>query len=153
PAIGDAVRACGMPAHPDEERPVVAVVGRPPVLRRRHHLEDVPLQRLDVEGPELFCVVEVLAHRVGPGRLLVENLQVQLIRPPVPVRPGPSRGGDYWVLAFAATVRHVGPSPVSLFSSLRSLAHFLESIKSWGRSSRVTVINSGAAFIDTSRPV
>ncbi len=119
PAIGDAVRAGGMPTHPDEERPVVAVVGRPPVLRRRHHLEDVPLQRVEVEGLELFCVVEVLAHRIGPGRVLVENLQVQLIRPPVLVRPGPSRrgsrGGDYWVLAFAAAVRHVGPSPVSLF--------------------------------------
>src|SRR5215218_7014574 len=107
PAIGDAVRASGMPTHSDEEPTVMAVVGRPPVLRRRHHLEDVPLQRVDVEGLELFCVVEVLAHRIGPGRVLVENLQVQLIRPPVLVRPGPgrllgSRGGDYWVLAFAA---------------------------------------------------
>ena len=83
PAVGDAVRARGVPRHPDEERPVVAVVGRPPVLRRRHHLDDVPLQRVEVEGLELFCVVEVLAHRIGPGRVLVENLQVQLIRPPV----------------------------------------------------------------------
>src|SRR5581483_12481184 len=33
PAIGDAVRAGGVPRHPDEERPVVAVVGGPPVLR------------------------------------------------------------------------------------------------------------------------
>src|SRR5215207_2990605 len=33
-AVGDAVRARGMPTHPDEERPIVAVVGRPPVLRR-----------------------------------------------------------------------------------------------------------------------
>src|SRR5207245_11081842 len=32
PAVGDAVRTCGVPRHPDEERPVVAVVGRPPVL-------------------------------------------------------------------------------------------------------------------------
>src|SRR5439155_6443158 len=32
PAVGNAVRARGMPRHPDEERPVVAVVGRPPVL-------------------------------------------------------------------------------------------------------------------------
>ncbi len=121
PAVGDAVRACGVPRHPDEERPVVAVVGRPPVLRRRHHLDDVLLQRVEVEGLELLCVVEVLAHRIGQGRVLVENLQVQLIRPPVLVRPGPSRlgsrGGDYWVLAFAAAVRHVGPSPFSLFPS------------------------------------
>ena len=64
-AVGDAVRAGGVPRHPDEERPVVAVVGRPPVLRRRHHLDEVPLQRVDVEGLELLGVVEVLAQRVG----------------------------------------------------------------------------------------
>ena len=67
PAVGDAVRAGGMPRHPDEERPVVAVVGRPPVLRRRHHLDEVLLQRVDVEGLELLGVVEVLAHRIGQG--------------------------------------------------------------------------------------
>src|SRR5439155_23943608 len=44
PAVGDAVRAPGMPRHPDEERPVVTVVGLPPVLRRRHHFRDIPLQ-------------------------------------------------------------------------------------------------------------
>ena len=65
PTVGDAVRAGSVPRHPDEERSVVAVVGRPPVLRRRHHLDDVPLQRLEVEGLELFRVVEVLAHRIG----------------------------------------------------------------------------------------
>ena len=43
------------------KRPVVAVVGRPPVLRRGHHLDEVALERLDVEGLELFCVIEVLA--------------------------------------------------------------------------------------------
>jgi hypothetical protein len=105
-----------MPRHPDEERPVVPVVGRPPVLRRGHHLDDVPLQRVEVEALELLCVVEVLAQRIGQGRMLVENLQVQLIRPPVPVRPRPGRrgggGGDYRVLAFAAAVRHVSPSPL-----------------------------------------
>ena len=73
PAIGDAVRAGGVPRHPDEERPVMAVVGRPPVLRRRHHLDEIPLQRVDVEGLELLRVVELLAHRIGPGRVLIEN--------------------------------------------------------------------------------
>jgi hypothetical protein len=51
--------------------------------------------------------------------VLVENLHVRLIRPPVPVRPGTmrlgSRGWDCWVFAFADAFRHVGPSPVSLF--------------------------------------
>src|SRR5690606_23309334 len=98
----------------DEEPAVVAVVGRPPGLRCRHQLEEVPLQRLDVEGLELLGVVEVLAHRVGPGRVLVEDLQVHLIGPPVTVRPGPVRLGsgslDDWVLALAAGVRHVRSS-------------------------------------------
>ena len=120
-AIGDPVGAGGMPRHPDEERAVVAVVGRPPVLRRRHHLEEVPLQRVDVEGLELVGVVESFAHRVGQRRVLVKNLQVQLVRPPVLVRHGPSclgsGGGDCWAFAFAAGVRHGGPFPLVLFRS------------------------------------
>src|ERR1043166_5629153 len=64
PAVGDAVRARRMPCHPDEERAVVAVVGRPPVLRRRHYVDEALLRRFDVEGLERFCVVEVLAYRI-----------------------------------------------------------------------------------------
>ena len=119
PAVGDAVRAGGMPRHPDEERPIVAVVGRPPFLRRGHHLEDVLLERFDVQGGELILVVEVLTHRIGQGRVLAQNGEIHLIRPPVPIRQWPmllgSRRGDCWALAlaFAAAVRHVG-SPVSV---------------------------------------
>ncbi len=113
--VGDAVRAGGMPGHADEQRPVMAVVGRPPVLRRRHHLDDVLLQRVEIEGLELLRVVEVLAQRVGPRRRLMKHLQVELIRPPVLVRIGPrllgGGGRDCWVFAF----RHVGPSPLSVF--------------------------------------
>src|SRR4029077_10559500 len=29
--IGDPVRACAVPRHTDEERPIVAIVGRPPI--------------------------------------------------------------------------------------------------------------------------
>jgi len=47
--------------------------------------------------------------------VLVENLQVQLIRPPVLVRPGPTsqrggRGGDCRVLAFTDTPRLILPA-------------------------------------------
>ncbi len=113
PAVRDPVGAGGVPRHPDEERAVVAVVGGPPVLRRRHHVEHVPLQRVDVDGCELRGVVEVVVERARVGRVLVENLQVQLIRPPVPVRHGPTRlrggGRDRWVLALAAVFGHGGP--------------------------------------------
>ena len=84
--VVDAVRARTVPGHPDEERAVVPVVGRPPVLRRLHHLLDVLLQGTEVEGLELLGVVERLAHGVGRGRVRMEGLQVQLVRPPVPVR-------------------------------------------------------------------
>ena len=90
-AVADAVRACAVPRHPNEERSIVAVIGRPPVLRRRHQRIDVLFQGIQVKRLELLCVVEVLAHRIGQGRVLVENLQVQLIRPPVLVRHGPNR--------------------------------------------------------------
>src|SRR3954466_5467452 len=36
PAVADAVRACAVPCHPDEQPAVVAEVGRPPILRVRH---------------------------------------------------------------------------------------------------------------------
>ena len=48
-AVGDAVRAGGMPRHADEQRAVVAVVGRPPVLRGRHDLLDVLLERGEID--------------------------------------------------------------------------------------------------------
>ena len=66
-AVVDAVGAGGVPAHPDEQAAVVAVVGRPPVLRRRHQLGEVALERLDVEALRTASrVVEVRAQRVGP---------------------------------------------------------------------------------------
>ena len=66
-AVVDAVRPGAVPHHPDHERPVVAEVGRPPLLRGRQHLVDVPGQGVEVEGPELRGVVEVRAHGVGRG--------------------------------------------------------------------------------------
>src|SRR5262249_58649760 len=118
PAIGNPVRTPGMPRHPNKERSVVTVVGRPPVVRRCHHLLDVRLQGIHVKFLELLRIVEILAHRIGDGRVRVENREVELIRPPILVRPGPSpfgsRGRNYWVLAFAA-VRHIDPSPFWLF--------------------------------------
>ena len=69
-AVADAVGAGAVPGHADEERAVVAEVGRPPVLRGRQHLVDVPRQRVEVEGLEGRGVVEVRAQRVGLGRCL-----------------------------------------------------------------------------------
>src|SRR5918911_1326310 len=64
---GETGVAPAWPGRAKEGGPLMAVVGRPPVLRARHQLDEVLLQRLEVERLELFRVVEVLAHRIGLG--------------------------------------------------------------------------------------
>src|SRR4030095_6236611 len=87
PAPGaGAVRAGAVPGHADEQRPVVAEVGRPPVLRVGHQRGEVLLQGCVVEALERRRVVEVLTHRVRPRGMLVEQVEAQLVRPPVAVR-------------------------------------------------------------------
>ncbi len=122
-AVGDPVGAGGVPRQPDEQRPVVAVVGGPPVLRGGHDLEDVLLQRLDIEGGDLCGVVEVVVHRVGLWRMPMEHVEIELVGPPVAIRSGPRRplrggGGDRRVLALATGVRH-GGSPRSVVGTWR----------------------------------
>src|SRR5579883_1504410 len=107
PTIGDAVGARGMPRHPDEEWPIVAEVGWPPILGRGHQLDEVALERFHVEGLELFCVVEVLVHpgpsplrrRRGDGRIL--TLTGARCR---------------WLALNQVRLRHVAP-PLSVFPS------------------------------------
>jgi len=83
-----------MPAQPDEQAAVVAVVGGPPVLGGGQHRDHVGLEGLDVELGELRGVVEVLAERVCQGCLRVQLGYVDLVRPPVPVRQGSTRLGS-----------------------------------------------------------
>jgi hypothetical protein len=64
----------------------VAPVGRPPVLRVGHQRGEVLLQRGQVELPEFLGIVEVLAQRVRLLTVLVQDAEVQLVRPPVLVR-------------------------------------------------------------------
>ena len=85
--VAGAVSACAVPRHADEEPPVVAEIGRPPVLRVGHQRVKILLQGLQVEFLELIGVVELPAHRVTHRRMLMENIEVQLVRPPVLVGP------------------------------------------------------------------
>ncbi len=89
-AIGDTVRAGAMPRHTDEERPIVAVVRGPPVLRCRHQGMEVLDHGIQVEALEFFRIIELLVHRIGQGGVLVQDLQVQLIRPPARIRRAPA---------------------------------------------------------------
>ena len=91
-AVTGAVGAGGVPGHANKQRAIVAEVCRPPVLRVCHQRVQVILDRREVQALEGFGVVETLAHGVGQGRVLVQDPQVQLVRPPVAVR-GATAGG------------------------------------------------------------
>jgi hypothetical protein len=104
--IRDAVRARAVPGHANEERPVVAIVCGPPVLRIRHQGMEVLDDRVQVEALELLGVAERLAHGIRERGVPVENLEVQLIGPPVCIRPGPGQcvpgsAAREWTLRFA----------------------------------------------------
>ena len=78
----------------------MAEVGRPPILRVRHQSVKVLDHRVEVEALKFLGVVERLPHRIGRGRVLVENPKIELVRPPVEVRlcVGSARDG---ALAFS----------------------------------------------------
>ena len=123
-AVADPVGAGAVPRHPDHERPVVAEVRRPPVLRGGEHLLDVALDLREVERGELGGVVEAVAHRVGLGGVLGEDPQVEPGRPPALVAVAALdrvRRPLVRDRAAARVLRHVGvltgPSADSTFMS------------------------------------
>jgi hypothetical protein len=85
-AVAGAVSTSAVPRHADEQRPVVAEVRRPPILRLIHQFTEVLLHGLQVETLELLSVIETLSHRIGLGGMLVQDIDLQLVRPPVRVR-------------------------------------------------------------------
>src|SRR5579885_275459 len=64
----------------------------------------IPDDRIEVEALEFLTVIESLLHRTAPGRVLVQDLQIQLIRPPVRI----GRGGGDRMPAHAARYRTLG---------------------------------------------
>ena len=86
-AIAGPVGAGRMPRHPDEERSVVAIIRRPPLLTGGHQRVDIGLQSRNIQLFELVGITEIRPHRVRQAGFLVQNLQVQFVRPPIPVRP------------------------------------------------------------------
>ena len=90
-AVADPVRAGAVPGHPDEERTVVPPVGGPPLLGVGHDLDEVRLDRGEVQLLKGFRVVEVVAHRVGRRAVHAEDVEVELVRPPIGV-PGAAAG-------------------------------------------------------------
>ena len=74
-----------MPGKSDEQAAVMSEVGRPPILRIRLQRLQVGDERVEVERLERFGVVERAAERVGLGGMLVQDVEIELIRPPVSV--------------------------------------------------------------------
>jgi hypothetical protein len=64
----------------------MAEIGRPPVLRIRHQRAEVRDHGIEIEALELIGVVERPAHGVGKVRVVMENLDIKLVRPPVTIR-------------------------------------------------------------------
>src|SRR5690606_5088623 len=82
-AVPGAIGAGGVPGHADEERAVMAVVGRPPGLRGGQDLADVRLDGVEVEGGEFLRIVVVGAIGVGPRLILSQSREVEVLGPPV----------------------------------------------------------------------
>ena len=85
-AVEDAVGARGVPAQPDHQAGVAAVVGGPPVLRGGDHRDHVGLEGVGVELREFLGVVEVLAEGIALRRVRVQDRHVDLLGPPILVR-------------------------------------------------------------------
>ena len=83
PAVRDPIRAGSVPSHADHETAVVSPVRRPPRLAVRHQRAQVLLERIRVELPDFFSVIEVRAQGVGLAVVLVKDVQVQRFGPPI----------------------------------------------------------------------
>src|SRR5665213_3111795 len=75
-SVTRAVGAGAVPRHANEQRAIVAEVRRPPVLRVGHQRREIFLYCRQVEALELFRVVEVLAHGIGLGGMLVQEFEL-----------------------------------------------------------------------------
>ena len=84
-SVANAVGARAVPRHANEKAAVMAKVRGPPILGIGHQGVKVLDHRVEVEALEFLSVVERLAERIGGGGMLMENLKVQLVWPPLPV--------------------------------------------------------------------
>ncbi|MNT12666.1 hypothetical protein D3C86_1496280 [compost metagenome] len=71
-----------MPGNTGHHADVAAPVGRPPFLAVGHQGAQIGLQGLDIERLQGFAIVEGGAERIGLGIVLMQDIEVQRIRPP-----------------------------------------------------------------------
>ena len=83
----------------------MAEVGRPPLLRGRHELDEIGPQSVDIEGLDFLGVVEILVTGVDDIGIMLQHFEIGLVGPPVPVSA-----------AFDRRLHHrapaIGPTPL-----------------------------------------
>lgn len=84
-AVPGAIGPRAMPCHTNEQPAIMAPVSRPPVLRIRHQRVEVLFQRGVVQFRECFRIVEIRPQRIRCRCMLVQQVRVQLVRPPVAI--------------------------------------------------------------------
>ena len=82
PPVLDAVGSRTVPRHADEQRSVMTVVGRPPVLAVGHQRVELLSETIQIQAFELRRIVERITHRVRPSRVLLQPPEAQLVGPP-----------------------------------------------------------------------
>ena len=81
-AVGQPVGARRVPRHTNHQTAIVTPICRPPILAVGHQLVHVLFERFVIEFFDFFAVVEVFAHRVCLAVVLVQDVQIQVLRPP-----------------------------------------------------------------------
>ncbi|CAH0051098.1 unnamed protein product [Clonostachys solani] len=84
-AVEDAVGTSRVPGHADEETAVVAEIGWPPILGVGHQGRQVGLEGIVVEALELLGIVKVGAEGIRGNSVLAQDVEAELLGPPVAV--------------------------------------------------------------------
>ncbi len=121
--VCDPVGAGRVPGHANHQTAVMPPVRGPPILAVGHQSMQIFLERLDVERLDRFTIVEVRPHRIGLGVVLMQDVEVQRLRPPVHDRCSCGRISAVHHRAFPGSRRH---SLVHFY--LRSWLHGLKSV-------------------------
>ena len=82
--ICGSVGAGSVPCHADEKRTIMPIIGWPPLLRVGHETMQILLQRLVIKRIERLGIVKIRIHRICLGRMLVQDVEIELVRPPIP---------------------------------------------------------------------
>ena len=101
-AIRDPIGTRRMPGHADHQTAVVTPVRWPPFLAICHQCMQVFLERIEIEFFNGFPIVEAFSHRIGFAIVLMQNVEVQGLGPPLHVRHAALRGAavHHWTFVF-----------------------------------------------------